>query len=113
MRRGKDHGAVEIQSVTGARTSLSEDVRGRTQRYLISMGIRTACVVGAVFTGGVLRWVLVAAAIGLPYIAVVMANAGRERASAAPPAAVLPTQIAALPPGRTGPTRDATDEPPR
>jgi len=48
-------------------------------RYLISMGIRTACFVLAVFVEGPIRWVLVAAAVVLPYVSVVFANAGRER----------------------------------
>lgn len=40
------------------------------------MGVRTACFILAFFTGGVLRWVLIAAAFVLPYIAVVAANSG-------------------------------------
>ncbi len=41
--------------------------------------IRTACFIGAVLIGdGWLRWVLVAGAVFLPYIAVVMANASRD-----------------------------------
>ena len=43
------------------------------------MAVRTACVVLAVLTDGPWRWVFVAGAIGLPYVAVVLANAGRER----------------------------------
>jgi hypothetical protein len=94
-----------VQSVTGARTGLTEDLNARTRRYLISMGIRTVCLVGAVVTSGPLRWVLVAAAVALPYLAVVVANAGRERAAAPPPSAVLPVDRPALGPGR--PTDEA------
>jgi hypothetical protein len=44
------------------------------------MGIRTVCFVAAVAVGpGVLRWVLVAAAVFLPLLAVIMANAGDQR----------------------------------
>ncbi len=43
------------------------------------MGIRTVCVLGAVLAPSPWRWLLVVGALGLPYIAVVMANAGRER----------------------------------
>ena len=40
------------------------------------MAIRTVCFVGAIVVGpGWLRWVLVVAALLLPYVAVVMANA--------------------------------------
>ena len=42
------------------------------------MFLRTACFVGAVIAEGWLRWVLVAGAVFLPYVAVVIANAGRE-----------------------------------
>jgi hypothetical protein len=41
------------------------------------MLFRTACFIGAIVVGpGWLRWVLVIAAFVLPYVAVVMANAG-------------------------------------
>jgi hypothetical protein len=44
------------------------------------MGVRTACFLGAVVVGGGwLRWVLIAAALVLPYLSVVFANGGRER----------------------------------
>jgi Protein of unknown function (DUF3099) len=54
------------------------------RRYLLSMGIRTACFVLAVIALGVLHWAvvgwtLVIAAVILPYIAVVIANAKRPR----------------------------------
>jgi hypothetical protein len=42
------------------------------------MGIRTFCVIAAIVVPGWPRWVLIAGAITLPYLAVVMANAGRE-----------------------------------
>jgi hypothetical protein len=54
---------------------VADDIAGRQRRYLISMAVRTACVIGAVAAGpGVLRWVLVAGAVLLPYVAVVFAN---------------------------------------
>ena len=58
------------------------------RRYLLSMGIRTACFVLAVVALAVLHWtvvgwVLVVAAVILPYIAVVLANATRSLGSAA------------------------------
>jgi Flp pilus assembly protein TadB len=66
-------------TITTARTGHSADVRKRQTRYLISMGIRTACVVLAVVSSGTLRWAFVAGAAILPYIAVVMANASERR----------------------------------
>jgi Flp pilus assembly protein TadB len=71
-------------SITTARESRSSEIRHRQNRYLLSMGVRTACFVGAVVASGVLRWVLVAAAFMLPYVAVVMANASERRRFATP-----------------------------
>lgn len=65
--------------ITDARTSHSDDLSHRQKRYLASMGIRTLCFVGAVVVDSWLRWVLVVAALFLPYIAVVMANAVSRR----------------------------------
>ncbi|GAA4990070.1 DUF3099 domain-containing protein [Actinopolymorpha pittospori] len=83
--------------ISGAPRSLKADVRSREVRYLISMGVRTACFIGAFVTHGILRWLLIVAAFLLPYIAVVIANAGRERRNSAPPA-FLPDHAGELPP---------------
>ena len=74
-----DRPTPEIHRITDAGVSLSAEQAGRTRRYLWAMGIRTACVLGAVLAPSPWRWVLAVGAVGLPYIAVVMANAGRER----------------------------------
>lgn len=74
-------GHGEVHRITTAQTGLTEDQRSRTTRYLVSMGIRTACFLGAVFTPSPWRWILLAGAVFLPYVAVVMANAGRESSS--------------------------------
>ena len=65
--------------ITTAPKALSDDLAQRTRRYLIQMGIRTACFLGAVLVQHWTRWLLLAAAVVLPYLAVVSANAGRER----------------------------------
>ena len=51
-------------------TSIDRDAR--TRRYLISMTIRTLCFPAAILVDGYRRWVLFAAAVVLPYIAVVV-----------------------------------------
>jgi hypothetical protein len=52
----------------------------RQKRYIISMTIRTICFVAAIVVGpGWFRWVLVAGAFALPYVAVVMANSASPR----------------------------------
>ena len=73
-----DHEPVRITTATRGR---NEDINARQRRYLISMGVRTACFVLAVVvfvtTGqGWVMWGLVIASFVLPYVAVVMANAG-------------------------------------
>lgn len=67
-----------VHTVTTARRGASEDISTRTKRYLIMMGIRTFCFGAAVFTHGTLRWASIIGAVILPYLAVVVANAGRE-----------------------------------
>lgn len=68
---------AQVQLVTTARRPHSEEISGRARRYLISMGIRTACLVLAIFVlHGWLRAGAIVAAIVLPWLAVVLANAG-------------------------------------
>jgi hypothetical protein len=69
----------EVFSISKVETSLTEDQSGRQRRYLYSMGLRTACFVGGIMAEGALRWILIVGAVVLPYFAVVIANAGRER----------------------------------
>ncbi len=68
----------EVFTITEAQRGLSVEQVGRQRRYLVSMGIRTACVLGAILVPGWPRWVLLGGAVVLPYLAVVIANAGRE-----------------------------------
>lgn len=67
-----------VYRITVAGESATDEQRGRVRRYAISMAVRTACFIGAVLASGTLRWVLVTGAVLLPYIAVVLANAGQE-----------------------------------
>jgi Protein of unknown function (DUF3099) len=88
-----DRDAVRI---TTAATSREEEISHRQRRYAISMGIRTVCFLAAVAVGpGWLRWVLIAGAVLLPYVAVVLANGTDHRSDAfalrdAPPGRELP-----------------------
>lgn len=86
VQRTKRNGA-EVFRITGARMGLEEDVRGRQRRYVISMTIRTLSVVATVLLWNVERHVAIvtlAAGLLLPYIAVVIANAGRESTPSLP-----------------------------
>jgi hypothetical protein len=75
MPRKHDEAPVRITTATAGH---SADLRHRQRRYLVSMGIRTLCFVLAVVFMGVtwLMWVFIVASFALPYVAVVMANAG-------------------------------------
>ncbi|MEG3631505.1 DUF3099 domain-containing protein [Streptomyces poriticola] len=87
MRKHGSGGGAQVFRITGARTGLQEDVRGRQRRYVISMSIRTLSVILAATLWNVERHVaIVALVLGavLPYIAVVIANAGRENAPSLP-----------------------------
>ncbi|KQX53611.1 MULTISPECIES: DUF3099 domain-containing protein [unclassified Streptomyces] len=80
-------GGSEVFRITGARQGLADDVRGRQRRYIISMTVRTLSVIAAAVLWNVERHVaVVALALGilLPYIAVVIANAGRESTPSLP-----------------------------
>ncbi|MCX4525148.1 MULTISPECIES: DUF3099 domain-containing protein [unclassified Streptomyces] len=66
---------------------LAEDVRGRQRRYVISMTIRTLSVIATVLLWNVERHVAIVTLIAgalLPYVAVVIANAGRESTPSLP-----------------------------
>lgn len=81
---------------------LGQDQARRTRRYLIQMGIRLLCFLGAIAVGPVwLKFVLIAAAVVLPYIAVLGANAGRDQSHYDS----SPMEHRALPSAATGPDR--------
>jgi hypothetical protein len=85
----------EVFRITGARAGLTEDVRGRQRRYVISMGIRTVSVILTVVLWNVerpLAWVTLVLGALLPYVAVVVANAGRENPPA-PPSSYVPPPV--------------------
>ncbi len=83
IRRRTRSRALQVQAITSAPASLADDQARRQRRYLLQMGLRVLC-----FVGGIVLWphvplavgiTLIAAAAVLPYIAVLGANAGRER----------------------------------
>src|SRR3954454_3845231 len=76
--------APEVHTITSTQASLQDDLNGRMRKYLISMSIRTVCFVLAVVCHGWLRWSFAAAALLLPYVAVVIANSGPRRLEGAP-----------------------------
>jgi hypothetical protein len=75
----------EVYRITGAVRPHSDDLEQRMGRYLVSMLIRTVCVILVLVVPGPARWVFAVGAVVLPYIAVVMANTGHTRRDSAPP----------------------------
>jgi hypothetical protein len=75
----------EVHRITAARRSHSDDLDARIGRYLLSMLVRTLCFVLVFVVAGWERWVFAVAAVLLPYVAVVFANAGRAREAPPPP----------------------------
>ena len=76
--------ATPIYRITTARKSVADDQAARVRGYVISMSVRIACFALAILTHGILRWVFVAGALLIPYLAVVYANGGREPNEDAP-----------------------------
>jgi hypothetical protein len=71
-------------------------MRERLIKYSISMALRTVCFVMAFVVTGWLQWVFIAGAVLLPYVAVLIANAGREQAQPQPDTLIGHTPRTAL-----------------
>jgi hypothetical protein len=105
-------GNPQVHSITSTRAPLGDDIARRARRYALQMGLRTVCFLSAVFTWGriptPISVALLVGAIVLPYVAVVLANAGRERPEQADPFLEITRQLG------SGPTTPpATDRSPR
>lgn len=115
MRKQRGGAGAQVFRITGARTGLQEDVRRRQRRYVISMVVRTISVILATTLWNVERHVaIVALVLGavLPYVAVVIANAGRENAPSLPSTFVTTPMKPMIAPSRTndgGTESDAED----
>jgi hypothetical protein len=74
------HSSGEAVRITTAASSRAADIAARQKRYLLAMSFRTACFVAAIVVP--ITWIrvlLIIAALVLPYVAVVMANAGASK----------------------------------
>nr|WP_246113791.1 DUF3099 domain-containing protein [Streptomyces montanus] len=83
--------------MTDAQESLTEDVRGRQRRYVISMTVRTLAVIAAAGLWDRQRYIAVVAlalAVLMPYAAVVIANGGRRKSPAGPRTSPSPSDPA-------------------
>jgi Flp pilus assembly protein TadB len=95
----------EVHRITGAQRPHSDDLSQRMGRYLVSMLVRTVCVVLVLVIHSPIRWAFAVGAVLLPYVAVVMANAGQSRRDPAPPSVDLRAA-----PGPALPTAPGTGE---
>ncbi|HEX8487698.1 MAG TPA: DUF3099 domain-containing protein [Propionibacteriaceae bacterium] len=65
--------------ITDARTGSSREMASREKQYVITMAFRMACFISIFFVDGWLRWVVLAGAVFLPFIAVLFANQANEK----------------------------------
>ncbi|WP_432571843.1 DUF3099 domain-containing protein [Kineococcus sp. SYSU DK005] len=80
-----------VYRITAAPTAHTDDLGVRYRKYVVSMLVRTACFVLFVVVDHWTRWFFVAGALFLPYVAVVLANAGRESKGPPPESFSVPT----------------------
>ncbi|MGL5810153.1 MAG: DUF3099 domain-containing protein [Nocardioides sp.] len=99
--------ATDVVRITSARASGRQELAARQRRYIVSMTIRTGCFIGAVFVDNWTRWLLIAGAVFLPYIAVVMANAADPGEDDFVPEAPG-SRDRALPAGRESPVTESS-----
>ncbi|UZN05023.1 DUF3099 domain-containing protein [Cellulomonas sp. S1-8] len=82
-RRRGEHAEPEVHRITSAPEPLADDLARRQRRYLWQMGVRVVCFVAAGLLWSrvpvVIPIVLLVIASVIPYVAVLLANAGRER----------------------------------
>jgi predicted tellurium resistance membrane protein TerC len=67
-------------SITSLPPSPDEERRSRMRKYTIAMSVRMVCILLIFVVQGWWVWVFAFGAIVLPYIAVVLANVGDNRA---------------------------------
>jgi Flp pilus assembly protein TadB len=72
----------QVHSISSVPANLADDQWRRLRTYLLQMGTRVVLIlVAALLARGWVLWVCIAGAIVLPYTAVILANAGRDRSS--------------------------------
>ena len=83
-----------VQTVTGLGENAEDERKKRMIKYTVAMTVRVICLVLGMFVQGWLMWLCFAAAIFLPYIAVIIANdvrheGGSELSAVAPKPTVV------------------------
>ncbi|WP_107503843.1 DUF3099 domain-containing protein [Arthrobacter sp. ERGS1:01] len=68
----------EVQTITNAAEAHSQEMHGRLVKYATAMGIRMVCIVLIFVFDGWFKLIPVVGAVLLPWVAVVIANAGAD-----------------------------------
>lgn len=102
-RRGED-----VYVVTNAGRSRRQEIDDRQKKYLMKMGIRTLCLIGAIVLYAlhvpfIFILALIIASTVLPWMSVVVANAGPAPERRRAPEVYTPDPARALRPGHSGP----------
>jgi hypothetical protein len=79
----------EVLNITDVQESHTDEMRRRMVKYTIAMSIRLACLLLFFFIPGWQRWLFVAGAVFLPWIAVIIANGGSDKNRIKPSDALL------------------------
>ncbi len=77
--RPRDPQQAPAALITDAREASSRELSDRVRRYTVTMAFRMVCFLSMIFVEGWPRWVLLACAVFLPYVAVVAANQSDQR----------------------------------
>ena len=100
--------------VTTAGKSPQQELRERTRRYLVTMGVRVACFILAIVLFQLdLHWeaaFAIAGSLILPWIAVVAANAGPTRGDPSTPLLYVRPARDAIARGQSGPPEPGRTE---
>ncbi len=92
---------AQVYSITAANQAHSADLSKRMGRYVFAMGTRMVCIVLTLVLPSPWRWIALVGAVGLPYVAVLLANAG-ARPGPAPDAFGFDRTTTALTSGAAG-----------
>ncbi|NKX53888.1 DUF3099 domain-containing protein [Arthrobacter mobilis] len=100
----------EVLNITDAQESHTDEMHRRMVKYTVAMSIRLACLLLFFFIPGWQRWLFVAGAVFLPWIAVIIANGGADQSRIKPSDALLDqAPLPELPSGESLAGRDHVD----
>ncbi|MFD1211360.1 DUF3099 domain-containing protein [Arthrobacter sp. GCM10027362] len=100
----------EVLNITDAQESHTDEMHRRMVKYTVAMSVRLACLLLFFFIPGWQRWLFVAGAVFLPWIAVVIANGGADKSRIGPSDALLDhAPMAELPSAESVAERDRVD----